>query len=155
MMPTQAVTPPDRPSSAPAAQVALTEGERRVSEAPLVLVVEDEQNAREGLTEFLLAHGFRVTDAKDGAEALQKAEAFRPDAVLLDLALPKMDGWTVARRLKSDDRYRRVPVLAMSALDYPEEVRRAYEAGCDAFLPKPFDLRRLVPTLEQIIARRA
>lgn len=155
MIPSHAVTPTDRPPSAPEMPVGLPERERSVPDAPLVLIVEDEQNAREGLTEFLLAHGFRVTDAKDGAEALQKAEAFRPDAVLLDLALPKTDGWTVARRLKSDEKYGRVPVLAMSALDYPEEVRRAYEAGCDAFLPKPFDLRRLVPTLEQIIARRS
>jgi len=155
MIPSHAVTPTDQPPSASAVPGVSAERERSVPDAPLVLIVEDEQNAREGLTEFLLAHGFRVTEAKDGAEALQKAEAFRPDVVLLDLALPKMDGWTVARRLKSEERYGRVPVLAMSALDYPEEVRRAYEAGCDAFLPKPFDLRRLVPTLGQIIARRA
>jgi CheY-like chemotaxis protein len=125
----------------------------RLSEPPLVLLVEDEQNAREGMTEFLIAHGFRVTDAKDGLEALNKAEVFHPDVVLLDLAIPKMDGWTVARKLKSDPKYRAVPVVALSAMDYPEEVNRAIEAGCAAFLTKPCDLRRLVPTLEQAIGK--
>jgi CheY-like chemotaxis protein len=124
-----------------------------LSEPPLVLLVEDEQNAREGMTEFLIAHGFRVTDAKDGLEALRKAEIFQPDVVLLDLAIPKMDGWTVARHLKADAKYNAVPVIAVSAMDYPDEVSRAIEAGCAAFLTKPCDLRRLVPTLEQVIGR--
>jgi CheY-like chemotaxis protein len=133
-----------------------SEPDSGLPEPPLVLLVEDEQNAREGLTEFLIAHGFRVTDAKDGVEALQKAELFGPDVVLLDLAIPRTDGWTVARRLKTDPRYRSVPVVALSAMDYPDEVNRALEAGCDAFLTKPCDLRRLVPTLEQAMeqARR-
>jgi CheY-like chemotaxis protein len=132
-----------------------SEGElpTRPAEPPLVLLVEDEQNAREGMTEFLVAHGFRVTDAKDGLEALRKAEVFQPDVVLLDLAIPKMDGWAVARQLRSDPKYRGVPVVAVSAMDYPDEVNRALEAGCVAFLAKPCDLRRLVPTLEQVIGK--
>jgi two-component system cell cycle response regulator DivK len=126
----------------------------RAPEAPLLLVVEDDQNAREGLKEFLLDHGYRVSDAKDGTEALLKVEAYRPDLVLLDLALPRLDGWSVARHLKSDNRFRGVPVIAMSALDYPDQVGRAREAGCDTFLPKPVDLRRLLPVIEQAIGPR-
>jgi CheY-like chemotaxis protein len=124
------------------------------SDSPLLLVVEDDQQAKEGLTEFLLSHGYRVSDAKDGAEALLKVEAYRPDVILLDLALPRMDGWSVARQLKSDIRFRDVPVIAISALDYPDVVGRAREAGCVAFLPKPVDLRRLLPVIEQAVRPR-
>lgn len=129
-------------------------GTKPAAAAPLLLVVEDDQHAKEGLTEFLLSHGYRVCDAKDGTEALLKLETYRPDVVLLDLALPRMDGWSVARRLRSDDRFRDVTVIAMSALDYPDEVRRAHEAGCDAFLPKPVNLRRLLPVIEHAIGPR-
>jgi CheY-like chemotaxis protein len=126
----------------------------QASDSPLLLVVEDDQQAKEGLTEFLLSHGYRVSDAKDGAEALLKVEAYRPDVILLDLALPRMDGWSVARQLKSDIRFRDVPVIAISALDYPDVVGRAREAGCVAFLPKPVDLRRLLPVIEQAVRPR-
>ena len=119
--------------------------------APLLLVVDDDQHAKEGLAEFLLAHGYRVSEAKDGAEALSKVEAYRPSVVLLDLALPGMDGWSVTRRLRSDDRFTRLPVIAMSWLDYPDEVGRAFEAGCNAFLPKPVDLGRLVSLIEHVM----
>jgi len=119
--------------------------------APLLLVVDDDQHAKEGLAEFLLAQGYRVSEAKDGAEALSKVEAYRPSVVLLDLALPGMDGWSVTRRLRSDDRFTRLPVIAMSWLDYPDEVGRAFEAGCNAFLPKPVDLGRLVSLIEHVM----
>jgi two-component system cell cycle response regulator DivK len=116
-----------------------------------VLIVEDEQNAREGLVEFLAGHGFRVTEAKDGVEALRKVEIFEPAIVLLDLAIPPPDGWTVARTLRRDPRFAKMPIVAISAMDYPDEVHRALEAGCDAFLAKPCDLRKLVPAIELAI----
>jgi two-component system, cell cycle response regulator DivK len=153
MMPTNTVGLPDRRTPASMTEAEGPETERAPA-APLLLVVEDDQQAKEGLTEFLLSHGYRVSDAKDGAEALLKVEAYRPDMILLDLALPRMDGWSVARQLKSDDRFRDVPVIAMSALDYPDEVERARESGCDAFLPKPVDLRRLLPLVEEAIKPR-
>jgi CheY-like chemotaxis protein len=121
---------------------------------PLLLVVEDDQQAKEGLTEYLVGQGYRVSDAKDGAEALLKVETYLPDVVLLDLALPGIDGWAVTRRLRSDQRFKRIAVIAMSWLDYPDQVGRAFEAGCDAFLPKPVDLRCLVPLIEQVMEPR-
>jgi CheY-like chemotaxis protein len=124
--------------------------------APLVLLVDDDQHIREGLTEFLVDHGFCVTGAVDGVEALDKAEHRRPDIVLLDLAIPRLDGWTVARRLKTEPRYGEVPVVAVSAMNYTDEVTRAMEAGCSAFLTKPCDLGMLVETIHQVLqaARR-
>jgi len=130
------------------------DGPEANARTPLLLVVEDDQQAREGLAEFLLTQGYRVSDADDGAEALAKVEAFRPDVVLLDLALPKMDGWSVTRRLKSDRRFKQVAVIAMSWLDYPAEIGRVFEAGCDAFLSKPLNLSRLVPVIERVMGQR-
>lgn len=119
--------------------------------SPLVLVVDDDQNSREGLTEFLVQAGYRVSEAADGAEALKKAAQRRPDVVLLDLAIPKVDGWTVARRLKTDPTLGNVPVIALSAMDYPDQVHKALVAGCDAFITKPCDLAALVPTIQRVL----
>lgn len=143
----------DTPSRQVISALSGTAGQRTAdaTDVPLLLVVDDDQHAKEGLAEFLLAQGYRVSDAKDGAEALSKVETYRPSVVLLDLALPGMDGWSVTRRLRSDHRFTTLPVIAMSWLDYPDEVGRAFEAGCNAFLPKPVDLRRLVSLIEEVM----
>ena len=121
---------------------------------PLVLVVDDDQNAREGLAEFLVGCGYRVSEASDGPEALRKAIRRRPDLVLLDLAIPRLDGWTVARTLRADPVFACVPVVALSGLDYPDERLRAAESGCDAFVSKPCDPRRLLETIRTLLAAR-
>lgn len=131
-----------------------TVSEASLPGSPLVLVVDDDQHAREGLTEFLVGCGFRVTEASDGPEALRKAIRRRPDIVLLDLAIPRLDGWTVARTLKSDPVFANVPVVALSGLDYPDEKLRATESGCDAFIAKPCDPTRLVSTVRALLAGR-
>lgn len=118
--------------------------------SPLVLVVDDDQNSREGIAEFLLSAGYRVSEAADGPEALAKALRRRPDIVLLDLAIPKLDGWAVAKTLKADPGLRSVPVVAFSAFDYPNERKRAESAGCDAFLAKPCAPDKLVETVRRL-----
>lgn len=121
---------------------------------PLVLVVDDDQNSREGIAEYLLGAGYRVSEAADGSEALGKALRRRPDIVLLDLAIPKLDGWTVARALKADPGLANVPVVAFSAFDYPNERSRAQAAGCDAFLAKPCALDQLLEIIKRLLALR-
>jgi CheY-like chemotaxis protein len=119
-----------------------------------VLVVDDDQHAREGLAEFLVGCGYRVSEASDGPEALRKAIRRRPDVVLLDLAIPRLDGWTVARTLRADPVFACVPVVALSGLDYPDERLRAAESGCDAFIAKPCDPPRLLETIRTLLAAR-
>lgn len=121
---------------------------------PLVLVVDDDQNSREGIAEFLVGAGYRVSEASDGPEALGKALRRRPDIVLLDLAIPKVDGWTVARTLKSDPGLANVPVVAFSGFDYPTERSRAQAAGCDAFLAKPCALPQLLEIIKRLLGLR-
>jgi CheY-like chemotaxis protein len=131
-----------------------TLAEPSIPSSPLVLVVDDDQNAREGLTEFLVGSGFRVSEAADGPEALRKAIRRRPDIVLLDLAIPRLDGWAVARTLKADPVFSQVPVIAFSGLDYPDERTRAADSGCDAFIAKPCDLVRLLETIRRLLSAR-
>jgi CheY-like chemotaxis protein len=131
-----------------------TVAEPTIPRSPLVLIVDDDQHGREGLAEFLSGSGFRISEASDGPEALRKAIRRRPDIVLLDLAIPRLDGWTVARTLKADPVYAGVPVIALSGLDYPAERNRAVESGCDAFVAKPFDLTRLLDLIRALMRLR-
>ena len=81
---------------------------------PLVLVVDDYQDAREMYAEYLSFSGFRVAEAGTGVEALEKAFELQPDVILMDLSLPGMDGWAATRRLKTDDLTRHIPVVALT-----------------------------------------
>ncbi len=104
---------------------------------PLVLVVDDFDDARDMYGEYLEMNGFRVETARNGQEALEKANKLLPDVILMDLSLPVMDGWEATRRLKADKRTRAIPIVALTghALQGTEE--GAKKAGCDAFVTKP------------------
>lgn len=104
---------------------------------PLVLVVDDYQDAREMYAECLDQSGFRVEQAESGDEAVAKAVALRPALIVMDLALPGMDGWTATRTIKTDERTRSIPVVALTGHARSDASRAAHEAGCDAFLTKP------------------
>lgn len=109
-----------------------------------VLIVEDEPDNQEivrAVVEEMV--GCRAVLASDGVEALAKATEELPSLVLLDLMLPKMDGYEVARRLKNDPRSRHVPIIAITALARPSDRARALESGCDDYVDKPFDLGAL------------
>ena len=86
---------------------------------------------------YLTTHGFRVVEAADGEEAIRLVHEHPPALVLMDLGLPKMDGWEATRRIKADPRTREVPVLATSGHAYADAVKRAKQAGVDAFFAKP------------------
>jgi two-component system, cell cycle response regulator DivK len=107
------------------------------TQAPLVLVVEDYPDAREMYCEYLRFSGFRVAEARNGEEALEKAFTLLPDVVLMDLALPLMDGWEATRRLKSDRRTADILVVALTGHALAGHAEGARRAGCDAFVTKP------------------
>lgn len=108
-----------------------------LTNAPLVLVVEDYPDAREMYVEYLKFSGFRVAEARNGVEALDRAFELRPDVILMDLALPRMDGWEATRRLKTDARTRNIPVVALTGHSLDGSAESARQAGCDAFVAKP------------------
>jgi CheY-like chemotaxis protein len=118
-----------------------------------VLVVDDFQDNREMFAEFLALSGYRVAEAENGREALEQAFALLPDAILMDLSLPELDGWEATRRLKRDPRTRHIPVIALTGHALADHSREAHEAGCDAFLTKPCMPEALVAELERQLAR--
>jgi CheY-like chemotaxis protein len=102
-----------------------------------VLVTEDVTDARELFQVFLEFEGFEVVTAANGEEAVERARHMQPDAIVMDLSMPVMDGFTAAGQLKDDVRTRDIPVIALSGHVLPSHTDKARDAGCDTILPKP------------------
>jgi CheY-like chemotaxis protein len=118
---------------------------------PLVLVVEDYQDAREMYAAYLQFSGFEVAEAANGIEAIEKTHELLPDIVLMDLALPRMDGWEATRRLKNDERTRHIPIVALTGHALAGHAEGAREAGCDAFVTKPCLPDALVAEIKRLL----
>lgn len=106
-------------------------------QGPLILVVDDYEDAREMYAEYLRFCGFRVAEARNGNEAIEQAFALLPDLILMDLSLPGMDGWEATRQLKADERTRPIPVVALTGHALAGASDGAKRAGCDSFVTKP------------------
>ncbi len=128
-------------------------GATMTDKRPLVLVVDDYQDAREMYAEYLAYSGFRVAEATNGVEALEKAFELLPDVILMDLSLPGMDGWAATRRLKTDERTRRIPVVALTGHALAGASESARQAGCDAFVTKPCLPDELVVQVRRMLDR--
>jgi CheY-like chemotaxis protein len=102
-----------------------------------VLLVEDDVAARRGYAEFLTSCGYNVLDAGTGDEALTAAFTTPPDVIVLDLGLPDIDGWEVARQLKAAPQTAAIPIIALTGADLPHERASAMRAGCERHLTKP------------------
>lgn len=107
------------------------------SDKPIILVVDDDHDARWIYAMYLRSRGCRVFTAGDGLSAVEKATALTPDLIVMDLAMPRVDGWEAIRRLEQSSWTRNIPVVAISAV--PASRDSAFEAGCDAYLAKPCD----------------
>lgn len=129
----------------------MTPSSARTREQPLVLVVEDYQDAREMYAAYLQFSGFEVAEASNGIEAVEKTQELLPDIVLMDLALPRMDGWEATRRLKSDPLTRHIPIVALTGHALAGHAEGAREAGCDAFVTKPCLPDALVAEIKRLL----
>jgi CheY-like chemotaxis protein len=105
--------------------------------APLILVIDDVEDNRTVYSELFELMGFRVLTAGDGTEGLATARDGKPDIVLLDLGLPNIDGWEVARRLRADPETKEISIVALTGERTEEARARAFTAGVDAYLTKP------------------
>ena len=105
--------------------------------SPGVLIVDDTPDVREMYGEYLTAHGFRVSTAPNGEMGIASATQRRPDCIVMDLSMPKVDGVTAIKHLKADPRTRDVPVILLTGYPYKAIEQGALEAGADAFLTKP------------------
>jgi CheY-like chemotaxis protein len=116
-----------------------------------ILYVEDNDDNIYMLQTRLERQGFDVLIARDGASCIEIANAEDPDLILMDLGLPVMDGWEAARRLKSDDATRHIPVIALSAHAMATDRTQALEAGCDDYDVKPVELARLLGKIRALL----
>ena len=117
-----------------------------------ILLVEDHEEIWDFLSRRLKRRGFDVIVAVDGREGVDKAVGERPDIVLLDMNLPVMDGWTVARTLKADAAVSGIPIIALTAHAMSSDKEKALAAGCDDYHPKPVDFPQLLSQIEALLA---
>ena len=122
---------------------------------PSVLLIEDNEDGREMMATMLAAFGYPVYQAADGLQGVSQAHACRPDAALVDIGLPGIDGYEVARRLRADAATRAIRLIAVTGYGLPDDQRRVMEAGFDQHLVKPVQIERLLEALAPVIAPAA
>lgn len=118
-----------------------------------VLLVEDNEMNRDMLSRRLERRGYDVVLAEDGDQGLQRAADTRPDLILLDMSLPGVDGWEVARRLKADPATAAISIIALTAHAMAGDRERALQAGCDDYDTKPIELPRLLDKMSTLLAQ--
>ena len=116
-----------------------------------VLVVDDEIDLVRILEFGLASAGYTVESASDGQEGLKKARETKPDIVLLDLMLPKLDGYKVCRLLKFDERYKHIPIIILSARTQEGDQALAMEMGANLFVTKPYDFAEILGHIETLL----
>jgi DNA-binding response OmpR family regulator len=121
---------------------------------PRILLVDDDPVIVRLLQINFRLEGFEVDAASRGEEALQKVRANRPDVVILDVMMPGIDGWEVARQLKENPAVRHIPVIFLSARAQDEDRHRGYALGVDEYVTKPFDPAHLVEIVRRSLAKR-
>ncbi|MBN2371319.1 MAG: response regulator [Vicinamibacteria bacterium] len=121
---------------------------------PKILLVEDNEMNRDMLSRRLERRGYEVTIAVDGQEGLTRAQEDAPEVILLDMSLPVIDGWEVARRLKADENTRALPIIALTAHAMAGDREKALDAGCDDYDTKPVEFPRLLGKIETLLQKK-
>ena len=116
-----------------------------------VLIVDDEEDMVYAVKLQLESNGFEVITAGNGQEALDKARTGTPDIIILDLMLPKIDGYKVCRMLKFDKKYKMIPIIMLTARVQERDQKLGFEVGADAYLTKPFEHEELLAKIKELI----
>ena len=116
-----------------------------------ILVVDDNQDNRELVVKVLRKYGYHVIEAADGEEALGKAETERPALILMDISLPKIDGYEVTRRLKRQEYFKDIPIIALTAHAMKGDREKALCSGCEGYISKPINVRELPEQIKQYL----
>jgi DNA-binding response OmpR family regulator len=123
--------------------------------ATKILVVDDEPDVASLLTLMLKSQGYAVINAADGQEALEKARGENPDLILLDVMLPKMDGYKVARMLKFDENFSHIPIIMLTAKIQERDKATGLEMGANDYMTKPFDTAVLLAKVKGILEKKS
>jgi DNA-binding response OmpR family regulator len=121
---------------------------------PTILVADDEEDLRELVTYRLTRSGYRVIGAGDGQEALELAAERTPDLMVLDVMMPKLDGYELTRRVRAEAALRSIPVILLTARSQESDIDRGFEVGADDYLKKPFNPDELVARVRAVLGRR-
>lgn len=122
-----------------------------MAEAQRILLVEDNEDNLAVYRAILQYAGYEVLEARDGVAGVAEARAGRPDLILMDISIPKIDGFEATRILKTDPETRGIPIVALTAHAMDEDRERAREVGCDGFLAKPVEPRRVVREIKRFL----
>ncbi|EFO81312.1 response regulator receiver protein [Oscillochloris trichoides DG-6] len=120
---------------------------------PRILVVEDDETIREMVATYLRLSGFTVELAVDGIDALTKVRSVQPELIIMDMGIPKLNGWQTTQRLRARKETAQTPIIALTAYALEEDRERAFNVGCDAFESKPIDFTSLIEKIQTLLAR--
>lgn len=118
-----------------------------------ILLVEDNEMNRDMLSRRLERRGFQIVMALDGRQGVEMAASESPDLILMDMSLPVLDGWEATRRIKSDERTKSIPIIALTAHAMSGDREKALEAGCDDYDIKPIELPRLLAKIDALLGK--
>ncbi len=116
-----------------------------------ILIIEDQEDNRRIMTDMLNAAGFEVIEAVNGEDGVSMAEANVPDLILMDIQLPVIDGYEATRRIKAQPALGAIPIIAVTSYALSGDDKKAFEAGCDAYLAKPFSPRELLAKVREFV----
>lgn len=116
-----------------------------------VLVVDDEPEITEIVETFLVEHGFKVQTENVPNKAIERARAFRPDVILLDIMMPGVDGYDICQSLKNDPEFSNVPIIFLTGKDRTDDMGRSFKSGGDMFIKKPFSCERLLEIVSIVL----
>jgi two-component system, cell cycle response regulator DivK len=119
-----------------------------------ILIVEDQEDNRRIIRDLLLASDYALAEATTGEEGLALAERERPDLILMDIQLPGMDGYEVTRRIKANPALRHIPIIAVTSYALSGDDQKAFEAGCNDYVTKPFSPRALLSKIREYLPPR-
>ena len=117
-----------------------------------ILVIEDQEDSRRIMRDLLTSAGYHVIEAVTGEEGVTEAETHRPDLILMDIQLPDFDGYEATRRIKANPILKKVPVIAVTSYALSGDDAKAFEAGCDAYVSKPFSPRELLAKIRELLS---
>jgi len=116
-----------------------------------ILMIEDNEDNRRILRDILTSKGYDVIEAEDGINGVSAAETFRPDLILMDIQLPGIDGYEATRRIKANSETKKIPIIVVTSYALRGDDLKAFGAGCDAYLAKPFSPRQLLSKMREYL----
>jgi two-component system cell cycle response regulator DivK len=118
-----------------------------------ILIIEDEPRNMKLLRDLLQRFGYEIIEATDGEQGVEMAKARIPNLILMDIMMPKMDGYEATRIIKADAKTKHIPVIALTSFAMKGDKERAFESGCEGYIAKPVEIQEVLKTVEHFLPR--